>query len=268
MHSDCIYEQYNKAKDILKFLTSSSIRTSIMIILNESPKNLSELKQELNSESSTIIHSLNELEKREFIFKTGDKYILSQKGHIFALKLINLIKTIDTVKNHEKLWLDHEISGIPEDLLIKIGDLNNSTLVKSDFTNINKPHTTFTQLLEQANEMKGVSPVYHPDFPEIISTLISENVDIQLIVTISILKILNQGILNELLSKKNFKLYVIDEDVREAFTVTNNFISFGLFIVDGIYDYSMDLVSDDKDAIAWGEKLFEYYLEKSKRVNQ
>jgi len=37
--------------------------------------------------------------------------------------------------------------------------------------------------------------------------------------------------------------------------------------MDGIYDYSTDLVSDDKDAIAWGELLFEYYLQKSKRIN-
>ncbi|PAV05193.1 MULTISPECIES: helix-turn-helix transcriptional regulator [Methanobacterium] len=267
MNSKGIYEQYDEAADLLKFLTSSNVRTGILLSLNESSKNLTGLKQDLNLESSTIIHGTSKLEKRDLIFKNGEKYSLSQIGKIFALKLINLIKTIDTIKSHEKLWLNHEIDRIPEELLLKIGDLNDSILIKSDFTNINKPHTNFIQLLKQTKKMKGVSPVYHPDFPEIIATLISKGVDIQLIVTISILKILNRGILNELLSKKNFKLYVIDEEVREAFTVTDNFISFGLFIVDGIYDYSMDLISDDKNAIVWGQKLFEYYLKKSKKVN-
>ena len=267
MNSKGIYEQYDDAADLLKFLTSSNVRTSILLSLNESSKNLGELKRELNLESSTIIHSTNKLEKRNFIFKTGENYTLSQTGKIFTLKLVNLIKTIDTVKNHDRLWLNHEINGIPEDLLLKIGDLGNSTLVAADSMDIHKPHTNFIQLLGNVKKMNGVSPVYHPDFPEIIMALISSGAEVQLIVTNPILKILNRGILSEVYSKKNFKLYVTDENIKEAFTVADHFFSLGLFIVKGIYDYSIDLVSDDKDAIAWGNKLFEYYLKKSKKVN-
>ena len=267
MNSKGIYEQYDEAADLLKFLTSSNVRTSILLSLNESPKNLTGLKQDLNLESSTVIHSTNKLEKRDLIFKNGENYSLSQTGKIFALKLVNLIKTMDTVKSHEKLWLNHEIDGIPEDLLIKLGNLRHSTLIEADSTDIHKPHTNFTQLLENVKKIKGVSPVYHPDFPEIIKILVSKGTEVQLIVTNPILKILNQGILTEVYSKKNFELYVIDNHVKEAFTVADGFFSLGLFIVNGIYDYSIDLVSDDKNAIAWGEKLFEYYLKRSKKVN-
>ncbi|MGB9978953.1 helix-turn-helix transcriptional regulator [Methanobacterium sp.] len=267
MNSKDIYKQYDESRDLLKFLTSSNVRTSILLSLNEGPKNLSDLKQELNLESSTIIHSTSKLEKGHFIFKNGENYTLSQTGKIFALKLVNLIKTIDTIKNHDKLWLNHEIDGIPEDLLLKIGELRNSILIEADSMDIHKPHTNFMQLLENIKKMRGVSPVYHPDFPEIIKILVSNRVEVQLIVTNPILKILNRGILTEIYPKKNFELYVINEHVKEAFTVADDFFSLGLFIVDGIYDYSIDLISDDKDAIAWGEKLFEYYLKKSKKVN-
>ena len=267
MNSKGIYEQYDGSADLLKFLTSSNVRTSILLSLNESSKNLTGLKQELNLESSTIIHSANKLEKRNLIFKNGENYSLSQTGKIFALKLISLIKTLNTVKNHEKLWLNHEIDGIPEDLIVKLGNLRDSTLIEADSMDIHKPHTNFIQLLENVKKMKGVSPVYHPDFPEIIKILVFRGTEVQLIVTNPILKILNRGTLTEVYSKKNFELYVIDQHVKEAFTVTNGFFSLGLFIVNGIYDYSIDLVSDDKNAIAWGEKLFEYYLKKSKKVN-
>lgn len=267
MKSGCIYEQHDEVKNLLKFLTSSSIRTSILLSLNESPKNLSDLKKELTLESSTVIHSAGELEKRNFLFKKGDEYTLSPTGKILALKLVNLIKTVDTVKNHEKLWLNHEIEGIPEDLVLKIGDLRNSVLVEPESIDINKPHTTFTQLLKTSKKLKGVSPVFHPEFAEIVATLVSKGADVQLILTDIILKMVNDTVPNEILSKDNFKIYLIDEDVKEAFAVTNSFISFGLFLIDGIYDYSMDLVSDDKDAIAWGEKLFDYYLKKSKKVS-
>lgn len=267
MNSKGIYKQYDKAADLLKFLTSSNVRTSILLSLNESSKNLTDLKQELNLESSTVIHSTNKLEKRDLIFKNGENYNLSQTGKIFALKLVNLIKTMDTVKNHEKLWLNHEIEGIPEDLLLKIGELRNSILIKPEPTDINKPHTTFTQLLQSSKKLKGVSPVFHLDFAEIVAALVSEGANVQLIFTEVILEKVINSIPKEILLKDNFKVYLINEEVKEAFAVTNSFLSFGLFLMDGLYDYSTDLVSEDKDAIAWGELLFEYYLQKSKRIN-
>ncbi|MCZ3366119.1 MULTISPECIES: helix-turn-helix transcriptional regulator [Methanobacterium] len=267
MNSKGIYEQYDKAADLLKFLTSSNVRTSILLSLNESSKNLTGLKQDLNLESSTIIHSTSKLEKRDLIFKNGENYSLSQIGKIFTIKLVNLIKTMDSIKNHEKLWLNHEIDGIPKDLITNLGDLRKSSLIEADSMDIHKPHTNFIQLLEYVKKMKGVSPVYHPDFPEIIKILVSNGTYVQLIVTNPILRILNRGVLTEVYSKKNFELYVTNEHVKEAFTVADDFFSLGLFIVNGIYDYSIDLVSDDKNAIAWGEKLFEYYLKRSKKVN-
>jgi len=213
MDSKGIYEQYNEASDLLKFLTSSNVRTSILLSLNESSKNLTDLKQALNLESSTVIHSTSKLEKRDLIFKNGENYSLSQTGKIFALKLVNLIKTIDTVKSHEKLWLNHEIGGIPEDLLIKIGELRNSILIKPEPADINKPHTTFTQLLQSSKKLKGVSPVFHSDFAEIVAALVSEGVDVQLIFTELILEKVTNSIPKEVLSKDNFKVYLINEDL-------------------------------------------------------
>lgn len=69
-----------------------------------------------------------------------------------------------------------------------------------------------------------------------------------------------------LTSQENFELWITDQDVKLGFTVTDGFISLGLALDDGTYDYSMDLVSDDRDAILWGEKLFEYYRERSKKI--
>jgi predicted transcriptional regulator len=40
---------------------------------------------------------MNELEKRNLVFKEGENYLLSQTGKILTLKLIDVIKTIATV---------------------------------------------------------------------------------------------------------------------------------------------------------------------------
>ena len=61
------------------------------------------------------------------------------------------------------------------------------------------------------------------------------------------------------------KIYLIDE-LKIAFTVTDTFLSLGLFTLDGRYDVTMDLVSEDKKALKWGLDLFEYFRKKSRRV--
>lgn len=267
MGSESIYEMHDKVKDILRFLTSSSIRTNIMLILNESPKNLGDLKQELDLGSSTLIHSLNELEKRNFIIRESTDYTLSQTGKAVTLELIKLIKTTCVVNEYKKLWLNHEIGGIPEDLIGKIGDLNNSTLIEADSTHLTKVLDYFVQLLMKSKMMKGVSPIYHPYLPKAMKSAISEGANVQLIVTNKVLEVLNKSH-PEILTKlsENYRLYVIDEDVKEAFTVTDTCISFGLFTEGGEYDFNKDLYSESKEAIRWCEKLFEYYLKRSKRL--
>ena len=267
MNSKGIYEQYDGASDLLKFLTSSNVRTRILLSLNESSKNLSDLKRELNLESSTIIHSTSKLEKRDLIFKNGENYSLSQIGKIFAIKLVNLIKTIDIVKSHEKLWLNHEIEGIPEDLLMKIGDLEKSNLIKADSTHLTKVLDYFTQLLTSSKTIKGVSPVFHPYLPKSLKSAIYNGANVQIIVTNEILEVLNKSS-PELLTKisNNYDLYVTYENVKEAFTVTEKCISFGLFNEKGMYDFNIDLYSESKESIEWGKNLFEYYLKRSERI--
>lgn len=269
MNSKGIYEQFDKSEGLLKFLTSSNVRSSILLSLTESPKNLTDLKQELNLESSTIIHSINKLEKRNFIFKKGENYTLSQTGKIFALKLSNLIKTADAVKTYEKLWLHHEIDGIPEYLIMKIGDLSNSSLIESVPTAIDKVHSNFIQLLSNAKLIRGVSPILHSDFEEIMMALISKGLDIQLILTEDVFNALTKTtgpeIIKELVSTDNFSLWTIKE-AKVAFTVTDSILSLGFFTTNGTYDYNTDLISDDKNAIQWGKKLFEYYLKKAKKI--
>jgi predicted transcriptional regulator len=59
----------------------------------------------------------------------------------------------------------------------------------------------------------------------------------------------------------------VDEDIKIAFTVTEKFLNFGLFSHDGMYDATMVLINYDKDAIQWGEELYEYYLKKAEIIN-
>jgi predicted transcriptional regulator len=269
---DNAYELLDEVQDNLKFLAISGVRAKIMITLRDGPKNLSELRELIDLRSSTILHGMNELEKRNIVYKIGDRYSLSPTGKILTLNFTDLVKSVIVAKRFEKLWEGHQIEGIPDHLMLQIGSLINAKLIESEPTDIYRPHLNFTQLLARSKKFRGVSPFFHPEFSELMIAMVSKGVDTKLIVTESIMNKLYElaaqdpETFTNLTSQENFELWITDQDVKLGFTVTDEFISLGLSLDDGTYDYSMDLVSDDRDAILWGEKLFEYYRERSKKI--
>jgi predicted transcriptional regulator len=59
----------------------------------------------------------------------------------------------------------------------------------------------------------------------------------------------------------------LKDDLKVALTVTETAFSLGLFMVNGEYDYNMDLVSVNQDAIVWGDALFQECIKGSRRLD-
>lgn len=274
MELNDIYEFYEEVKDSLKFLSISAVRLRILISLNESSKKLSEIRAETNLSSSTILHGMSELEKQNFILKEGERYVLSQTGKIITLKMIDMIRALVSVRKFKNLWLNHDISGIPQDLILDIGHLSNSVLVESEPIDVLKPHNTFSEFLLKSKYIRGVSPIFDPHYIELFKTMAQGSMNIELILTNEILdKLIDVLVqtdlddLKELILKKKLKIWRIDEKIKVAFTVGDKFISLGLFSIDGIYDVHKDLISTDEKAIAWGNRLFNYYRDKAEEIS-
>ncbi len=266
-----ILDLYDGIKGDIKFVTTSSVRTNIILSLNKGNKDLNTLKKELHLESSAALHALKKLENQKMVIKKENGYSLSSFGTLYAFESGKLFKSFYAVKKCEKIWLDHWINGIPPNLLAEIGKLSNSFLVESTPTDIIKPHSYYAELVSNAYKIKSVSPIFYYPYIDLYKNSLKENIDMELILTPLILdkmiETAGSDFLNEILSSKNFKLYKIDEDVRIAFTVAENFLSIGLFSNEGLFDATINLISYDTDAIEWGNKLFNYYLSKAKKLD-
>ena len=259
-----ILNNYNDIKEDLKFITTSSVRTKIILSLNQGNKNLSDLKNELNLESSAALHALKKLENHDLTFKKENKYHLSSFGKLYAVKSKNLFKSFHAIKKCEKIWLDHCIEGITPDLLKKIRYLSNSYIIESTPTDIIKPYNYYAKLLSKAGRIKSVSPIFYYPNLDLYKKVLMKNANIELILTPLILdkmiKIGDIENLKKVISSGDLKLHEINEDVKIAFTVAENFLSIGLFSNEGLFDATINLISNDEEAIEWGNKLFNYYL--------
>ncbi|HIH36863.1 MAG TPA: winged helix-turn-helix domain-containing protein [Methanocellales archaeon] len=252
---------------MLRLAACSDLRSGILVSLKKGKKPLSELRDELEASSTTTIHALRELEKGKLIFQDEAKdYVLTKIGEIIALKLLDFFKAIDVLEKYEDFWLNHDLSCVPEHLLERIGELQNSSMIEAPAADVLQVFTSFVDMLRNAKEIRGVTSMFIPDFGSLLKELtIERNICVELVVSKEVLGGIDQEILKEILSEKNskLKLYVMKKDLKAAFTITDSLLSFGLFNFEGTYDWNKDIIDSTKEGIEWGWELFEWYRKRS-----
>ncbi len=270
-------DKENKPKIIhntLHLAACSDLRRRILIALKNGKKPLRELRDSLGVSSTTAIHALRELEKDNLLFQAEDRgYALTNIGEVMVLKLVGIIDVIEVLKKHEDFWLEHDLSGIAPHLLDKIGALSNSSLLSNTTADIFKSHTTLLQILETANEVKGIYPVFHLDYLKIFEELVKRRrIDVELIVTNEVLENIVRLMETEedfksFLQEPNLSLFAMDEDIKLALTLTDSIFYLGFFAENGVYDPNSALISDDEKPLSWGRELYEHYRKRSTVVD-
>jgi predicted transcriptional regulator len=237
-----------------------------MLSLLDGGKRLAELAADIKTRETSILHVLKDLEALNLTTKSTGAYTLTPLGIMEAQICSEYSSAEDVIRKFEVFWLTHDVKGIPRYLLTKIGALKDSMLIQTETSELSKVHETFLEILRNSERIKGISPIFHPDYVSVIEQKLSQGNTVELILTSDVLnKVLASAskarAMDEL--KRDFeegrlKIF-LKEDLGVALTVTEKSFSLGLFKVEGEYDYSMDLVSLSRQAIDWGEELFRDY---------
>ncbi|OEC84499.1 MULTISPECIES: helix-turn-helix transcriptional regulator [Methanobacterium] len=258
MAPEDIFELYEEIKDDLKFITSSDIRAKIIISLKEGPKKLGDLKDEVHMRSSSILHSMSQLETKNLITREFQSYSLSQTGEMAATVIIDMVNSFSLIKENENFWLKHNINEIPEKLMEKIDHLNNFKVITSP----NSEQFLFKELLLHSKVIKGIiSPLIIYDELEVVNK--KENVHIILANNTS------NDIIEELKFRnisitENIKLWEIKDNLKLILIVADNFMLLNLPQEEDSISY---LVSETEESIEWGNKLFNHYLSQAEELN-
>jgi predicted transcriptional regulator len=254
-------------KELLSFylkLPRSEIRKKILLSLLEQGKTLADLKAELHSRDTTILHSLKDLEAIELTIKSEKNYSLTSIGIIEAMILKNFSQATDVLENYKSFWLQHDITSIPPHLIQRISELQNSILIKADNLELASVHENFLKILQNSKRIKGISPIFHPEFIDTFNHLLRKGAVVELILTNQVFEKITENVDLELvkkyISKEKLKILLIHSS-RLALTVTDNAFSLGLSKLSGEYDYLSDLISYALEARRWGEELFQYYYD-------
>jgi predicted transcriptional regulator len=63
----------------------------------------------------------------------------------------------------DNYWVEHDLSGIPQYLLDKVGDLKDCSLVKQGSSQIFKPNTEFLSFFSSSRYLMVFSSFYRPE---------------------------------------------------------------------------------------------------------
>jgi predicted transcriptional regulator len=238
---------------------SSNLRTNALAHLVGGKKTLDDLRSDLNTSSTTISHELRELEEESLISEDAERhYFLTTIGKIVARKLIDFNDTAETLHTFESFWLEHDVSGIPNHLLERIGCLRGTTLVNEGAAETLKTFKTFTGFLESAMMIRLITTfIIKMDWSPGESLFI-EGPDIQNIVTSDALDAMLETTGCERIAEalhNGLTLYVTKKNPKRALTVTDRHMVLGLYHLVGYFDVSRMLVSDRAEGIEWGHTM-------------
>ena len=255
----------------LSLAPSPNLRTTTLLSLTEGKKNLSDLRRDLNLSPTNISHLLRELEEHKFIRQDAKRYyFLTNIGKIIANGLIDLNNTMETLSKFESFWLEYDLSAIPDYLFDTLGHLKDSRIISGTPVLVFKAYETVINLLRDAKEINVVSSILIPDIKLLFDMLVAEK-DMRIILTADALYPSIEAVGLEQVAKaikKGFKLHMLRQNLKIGFfVVTDRFMGFVPYRLDGTFDWSRDLLSCDKTAIDWGLALFNHYAEIAESVD-
>jgi predicted transcriptional regulator len=259
---------YNKTHKIVQSIYSSRLKIQILLSVSDGMKSLSDLREVTGSTSQALIPKIRGLEHLSLIESGEHGYALTSLGRIVTSKIEDFILTMAEINQHREFWVNHDLGGIPAPFLNEIGQLLSSEVKFDTTTDILHVYSNFLKILKEADYVKGISSMMSPQLAEVIATRVAEGISVELIVNRSIIDQLMQepylSQIRTLISFKNFNVWVTDDPLGIAVTVTDKYFSLGLNTKDGkFYDGSTDLNSSDPLAISWGSRLFGYYKDRS-----
>lgn len=126
---------------------------------------------------------LHGLERPHFVLASHKHYALTFIGRAVALKIIDLSTMMGVLNEHERFWIQHDTTGIPDYLLGMMLLLRDSTVLASSEADVFEAYRCGFAFFEGANAFRFVSAAAMPDAARFLNKFASDRVSLQLVLT-------------------------------------------------------------------------------------
>jgi len=265
-------KMYEKHKKIIHSIYSSRLKIQILLALLNDKSSLRQLREVTGSTSQALIPKIRTLEKQGLIESVTYAYCLTPIGRVVAINVDDYVRLMGGINQHHTFFADHDLADLPLPFLSRIGDLYNSEPKQDTTTDMFYVYSHYLEILKDALYIHGISSVASPGLAQFIAEKVVTGIPVELVVNNEVIGLLTKepyaSNMKRLVEFPNFSVWVTAEKMRVGLTITDKYLSLGLFKKDThLYDSSSDLFSSDRRAVEWGEDLFRYYKEHSTKLD-
>ncbi|MDW7733045.1 MAG: winged helix-turn-helix domain-containing protein [Methanolobus sp.] len=220
-----------------------------------------------------------------------DLYTLTPTGEAIVENMEKLLMSLNVHESNMDYWTDHDLSPIPRELLHRIGELGACEVLEPNLPSIFEQQEEMIKRIDGSNHISTFISIYHPSHLLPYSSFLEQGVDMSVILTEQVYNILkgdthseiaapyNENSLSQSLKREyereigtlfkngNSHISIYRQPVRPvSITVSDQCMSFSLLDKNGRYTNRI-ILSSEPTAIEWGEELFQYYKNRSERLN-
>lgn len=257
---------------LIKTIFLSEKRKNVLVLLlKEGPKNIDEIKEALDFNSSALMPQIKKLLKWDLVTydPIEDVYKLSDMGVLIVEKIEEFLNLINIyVENHE-YWETRDLSEIPYHMRKRIGNLKHCELLEADRDCLFEFHPTFVENVLASKYVMMASSTFQPQTVSIFSKLLRKNAKVSFVLTEQVFDKFFDDFPDQFkcfLSHENMSVSMRSGHIGPlTLVVTNTFMALWLFDRNGRFD-GTTLISYEESALKWGRELFTYYSSISNMV--
>ena len=173
--------------ELIDVVFRSQKRRDLLLLLGEKPRTMEEIKILLDVSPTAILPQIKRLTDSDLVIQKNGNYELTDMGDQVFKKVQSLVNVL-TLLEKDNYWIEHDLGGIPQYLLDRIGDLKDCKLVEADPSQIFEPSTELLNFFSSSRYLMVFSSFYRPEFLPLYSRLGRLESEVTLIFTESVLE--------------------------------------------------------------------------------
>jgi len=253
-------------KSLLDVLFKSEKRKNTLIMLQEETKEMETLLTSLNTTRQALLPQIRILQDNYLVTQHKDTYELTTIGKLIVDEMVPLLDTIDFLDIDIDYWGTHNLNFIPPYLLNRLNENKNGKIITPSLVDIYEVNKDFIENANSSSSLYFIFTFMHPTFIPLIYKFIENNIDVSIILTKELLKIIKAEYYDDLKNHfmhENIKFYLYEKDIKiGSFSLSDYHLILRLLTRNNEYDNKQLFFSDQK-ALQWGKELFDYYLKDS-----
>jgi predicted transcriptional regulator len=241
-------------------------RAGFLTALSSGPIPKRRLGDELDVSRSTVYKAVRELHEYELVERTEDGLALTLAGRILESEYGAFRTVADDVRRTRELP-----SILPADSKISTALIEDATVIFAERHAPNHPLQYFEELVENADRVRGISPVALPQYVELFhDRATTDGMTVELVLERPVVEYLVTDYseqLDEALASEHVSIWELDDTLPFGLIVVEGGIdSVGVVVYDDRGELRGLITNDTPAAMAWGKDVFDSYHERSTLV--